>query len=321
MADNERALKLGHPMGGLDHRDRRRDDTFADSLADILFDSTQDCVQILDLDGTLRRINSHGCLSLVVCDAAAVVGSNYFDIWADHDRDLARAAAQAAMTRGTGRFTASYVSPSGRVSVRDETLTAMRSAQGVPEGIVVVSRDLTMLNRQLAKNRALADLGTLALTETDFDTVLQAVTDRLCKMFDCRFAKVLQFVDARDCLLLRVGSGWHTGLAGRAMVGIDLESQAGYTLRVNGPVVVRDMATDPRFSGPLVLRQHKVRSGMSTIIPGSGAQPFGVLGVHSDSLREFDQSDVDVLTALANIIAARWRQELLWDHTAPRARI
>lgn len=58
-----------------------------------------------------------------------------------------------------------------------------------------------------------------------------------------------------------------------------------------------------------MLREHQVRGGMSVTIPGSAKRPFGVLGVHSRELRAFETADVDFLTAVANVIAARWRQE------------
>ncbi len=108
---------------------------------------------------------------------------------------------------------------------------------------------------------------------------------------------------------LRAGVGWRDGLVGKAQVGIDQDSQAGYTLMTSEPVLVRDLATETRFSGPLLLRQHSVKSGMSVVIAGSSSRPFGVLGVHSDKSREFTTADVNFLQSAANIISSRWRQE------------
>ena len=86
-------------------------------------------------------------------------------------------------------------------------------------------------------------------------------------------------------------------------------SQAGYTLQAGGPVVVEDLRSETRFDGPQLLVDHGVVSGMSVTIPGSSARPFGVLGVHSPEPKTFETADVDFLCSVANVIAARWRQE------------
>ena len=120
---------------------------------------------------------------------------------------------------------------------------------------------------------------------------------------------MLQFVENPDLLELKAGVGWQPGLVGEAKVGIDRDSQAGYTLTVNETVIVTDLDTETRFSGPPLLRQHKVRSGMSVVIAGTGRQAFGVLGVHVPHLRQFNEADANFLQAVANVISARWRQE------------
>ena len=68
-------------------------------------------------------------------------------------------------------------------------------------------------------------------------------------------------------------------------------------------MIVRDLLTETRFSGPTLLRDHQVRSGMSTIVAGIGKRPFGVFGAHSTQLRDFDQPDVEFLISLTNVIS------------------
>ena len=81
------------------------------------------------------------------------------------------------------------------------------------------------------------------------------------------------------------------------------QSQAGYTLASNAPVIVEDLTRETRFSGPLLLRDHGVVSGMSVMIPGSG-RPFGVLGAHSSKRRKFQTEDIHFLESVAHILAA-----------------
>jgi two-component sensor histidine kinase len=105
------------------------------------------------------------------------------------------------------------------------------------------------------------------------------------------------------------GVGWAGGRVGIATVGIGAHSQAGLTLQCDGPVVVRDLATDTRFDGPPLLHKDGVRSGVSVTIPGNG-------GAHSESLastREisvrFDRYDVDLLVSMAHVVANAARQD------------
>jgi two-component sensor histidine kinase len=96
---------------------------------------------------------------------------------------------------------------------------------------------------------------------------------------------------------------------GVGTVGIDGESQAGFTLLSEDPVVVEDLRRETRFSGPPLLHEHGVRAGMSVVIAGPEKRPFGVFGVHDTKLRPFSEADVEFFVALANIVASSVRQD------------
>jgi len=68
-------------------------------------------------------------------------------------------------------------------------------------------------------------------------------------------------------------------------------------------VVVEDLHQEQRFSGPLLLIEHGVISGMSCIIRGPGGTPWGVFGTHSIRRMTFAQDDVNFLVAVANILS------------------
>ena len=67
-------------------------------------------------------------------------------------------------------------------------------------------------------------------------------------------------------------------------------------------MIVEDLRTETRFSGPPLLTDHGVVSGMSTIIQGKG-RPFGVLGAHTTVRRTFTKDDINFLQAISNILA------------------
>lgn len=112
-----------------------------------------------------------------------------------------------------------------------------------------------------------------------------------------------------DRLLLRAGVGWKEGLVGSATVSASRDSQAGYTLLADEPVIVEDLRTEKHFSGTPLLRDHGVVSGMSTIIRGRKS-PFGVLGAYTREPRTFTEDDVYFLRSVANVLAAAVEREL-----------
>ena len=112
---------------------------------------------------------------------------------------------------------------------------------------------------------------------------------------------------------------------GQATEGTGLESQAGYTLRSEAPVIAEDLRAETRFSPSALLREHGTVSGISTVIPAR-QEPFGVLGAHTRERRTFTQNDLNFLQAVANVIAAaverrRAEEEMRDVLEAERARI
>ncbi|NKQ34159.1 MAG: GAF domain-containing protein [Chloroflexi bacterium] len=159
------------------------------------------------------------------------------------------------------------------------------------------------LQSRLRQQAAVAQLGQMALSQTDLFPLFDETVTVVADVLDVAFCKILERLPDGDALLLRAGVGWRDGLVGQAVVGADLDSQAGYTLLSNEPVIVTDLTTDTRFNGPPLLVEHGVISGVSIVIQGR-ERPFGVLGAHTTQYREFTQDDVNFLQAAAHILAA-----------------
>lgn len=163
------------------------------------------------------------------------------------------------------------------------------------------------LERRLHQQRAVARFGSFALAETDFQKVLDEAVRIAAEVLAVPLTKILQFANSADHLILKAGIGWNHGMVGHAAVGFDRESQAGFTLLAAEPVIVADLLSETRFSGPKLLHDHGVRSGMSVTIPGTGFRPFGVFGIHSRAARTFTATDAEFLLSLANIVAGAAR--------------
>ncbi|MDN2583869.1 HWE histidine kinase domain-containing protein [Aquibium sp. ELW1220] len=175
-------------------------------------------------------------------------------------------------------------------------------------------RNERQLKRILGQQRAVARFGAFALEQGDLQSVLDEAVRVAADVLDVPLTKILQFADAADHLVLRAGIGWADGLVGHGTVGIDRDSQAGFTLLETAPVIVRDLLCETRFNGPQLLHDHGVRSGVSVIIPGSEARPFGVFGIHARAVRIFDEADAEFLQSLAHIVAGAARQAAAAGH-------
>ena len=113
---------------------------------------------------------------------------------------------------------------------------------------------------------------------------------------------MLELLPDGNSLLLRAGFGWKEGVVGQEKVSAGTQSQAGYSLLSNQPVIVEDLRTETRFIGPSLLCEHRVVSGMSVIIPGRD-RPFGVLGAHTVKRRVFSKDDIHFLESVANVLS------------------
>lgn len=204
-----------------------------------------------------------------------------------------------------------WIETSGGVAIGAD---GARYLTGVCLDVTERVRNERHLRRRLAQQRAVARFGSFALGDVDLQGVLDEAVRVAADVFDVPLTKVLQFADAADHLVLRSGIGWAEGLVGHATVGIDRESQAGFTLMASDPVIVRDLQTETRFSGPTLLHDHGVRSGISVVIPGAETRPFGVFGIHAREVRDFDETDTECLQSLANIVAGAARQVAAADH-------
>ena len=174
--------------------------------------------------------------------------------------------------------------------------------------VINVIRDITELKRaeESLKNRAMqqaviVQLGLQALVSDDLSHIMDDVVALVAATLNVEYCKILELLPDGEHLLLQAGVGWKKGYVGLATVESGIDSQAGFTLSTLDPVIVDDLRTETRFSGPAILQEHDVISGISVIIHRAN-QIYGVLGVHSTQSRSFSREDVSFIQSVANII-------------------
>jgi PAS domain S-box-containing protein len=227
------------------------------------------------------------------------------------DRPAVIAAMQEALqTRTPRRVQYRLMAKPGADERWIETLATVVVEGGVPVKLLGICHDVTdraSMHRELRirakQQEAVARLGAQALTELGlqrfFDDCVKTIADTL----DVELVKILELVPGDAELLLRAGAGWRPGLVGTALMSTDRNSQAGFTLAAGGPVIVENLASESRFGGQPLLRQHGVVSGLTIPIAGRDGRTYGVLGAHTTRRRHFSENDVSFLAAVANMIA------------------
>jgi signal transduction histidine kinase len=158
------------------------------------------------------------------------------------------------------------------------------------------------LRARALQQAVVAELGQRVLAGIELADLLDETTVLVAETLNVEFCHVLELMPDRDVLLLRAGVGWQEGLVGHASIDAQPDSHMGYTLFSSEPVIVEDLYSDPRFHPSPLLHEHGVVSGMSVIIDGE-KWPFGVLSIHTGDRRTFTRTDINILQAVANVLA------------------
>ncbi|MGF1514646.1 MAG: GAF domain-containing protein [Elainellaceae cyanobacterium] len=261
--------------------------------------------RIFQISQTLTDITGYGAKELQTLNdwTERAYGKRQGDVLAlinrlyDLDRRIGEGEFEVRTKSGERRTWLFSSAPLGQINDGTRLVISMAA------DVTAQKRAEAALASRLGQQAIVAQLSQAALSGSSLDVLFDQATQMLATSLGVDYCKVLELLPDGQSLLLRSGVGWQIGLVGQATVSSDRGSQAGYTLLSPGPVVVADLRTESRFSGPPLLTTHHVISGMSTII-GEQERPFGVLGVHSRHCREFTQDDANFLQAVANSLAA-----------------
>jgi len=274
-----------------------------------IVETVEDGIYAANADGEFTFVNSE-LASMLGSTPESMVGTPISEIVGD---DIAARGAeiQEALQSGPeNAVTVEVTLPDGEGGHFDaETTVALLSASEGDQRVGVV-RDITerkdrerKLKKQIRAQDVITDLGQYALEQENVDALMARAAELVAETLDNDYCKVLDLSLEENQLLVRQGVGWQDGVAGTATVSsVEDDSQAAYTLGTEQPVVVENLATDARFSGPELLTSHDVTSGISVII-GSFDELWGILGTHDTEPKQFTQRDVNFVQSVANILA------------------
>ena len=159
------------------------------------------------------------------------------------------------------------------------------------------------VERLLRQQAAIARFGSFALRERDLDKILTEGIQVCAEGLGVHFGKVCRYRPEQNDLLIVAGCGWQRGVVGHAMSRADMSSPQGRAFITGEPLICRDLRTDAGLDLPPFYAAHGIISTVDVIIKGSDNQPFGILEIDSNKQHDYDQYDINFLTAFANILA------------------
>ncbi|AXV39583.1 MAG: hypothetical protein CIT02_04260 [Methanobacterium sp. BAmetb5] len=158
------------------------------------------------------------------------------------------------------------------------------------------------ITSRLKQQSALSEISQLTLSNASLKEIFHKTTEILVEALQVDYSKILRLLPQEHQFIMEAGVGWEDPDHNNYIILDNLESQAGYTLLSEKPVIVEDLSLETRFSGPQLLVDHGVTSGVSVII-GPLEDPYGVMGVHTVEHRIFSPLDVEFVQAVANVLA------------------
>lgn len=108
-----------------------------------LIASSVDCIKVLDLQGNLLYMNEGGRKLLEIDDFLPLLNTQWLDFWQGTDKQAADCAIEEALAGGIGKFQGYCSTTKGKPKCWETVITPIMDAQGQPEKLLAISRDIT----------------------------------------------------------------------------------------------------------------------------------------------------------------------------------
>ena len=141
-----------------------------------MIDSLPDCIKVLGLDSTLLYMSPNGQKALELGSVEDFLGRSWLELWHGADTPDARRALQIAKGGEIGHFQESLATTKGEPKFWDVRVTPMLDAQGEPEKILLVSRDITQHKRREDELESMREQLELANMKLEHDTLHDMLT-------------------------------------------------------------------------------------------------------------------------------------------------
>ncbi len=272
-----------------------------------ILESSPDCITVLDLDGRLAFMNAGGLQLLEIDDFDTVAHTYWPSLWEGEGRAAAENACRLARSGKLARFRGFWRTTGGTPKWWDVVCRPILGADGSPQKILAVSRDVTdhknaeLAAAEEARVAALRAEVAVAVARTgELPVILQEIADILVQRITASFARIWTFDEPTATLQLRASAGLSLPFGddhARVPLG---ESRIGEIAATRRPMLVADLAADAAPDEPAWVRRERMTSlaGYPLLLEG---RLLGVVALFAR--HKFDPRILNELTLTAESIA------------------
>ena len=172
------------------------------------------------------------------------------------------------------------------------------------------------LGRVRRENETLYAVIKTVSSSLDLDRVLGGIVDIATDATGCH-ACFIYFLEG-ERLVLRAASPRYSRFVGELGLGVD-EGLAGWVARTKTPEFIRENAmADPRMKYVPELEEERFQSMVAVPILAKAGDVIGVVVLHTEAPREFDDDVLNFLVHTASLVAGAIENAQLYEETRRR---
>ena len=282
-----------------------------------IIDSSPDCIKLLDLEGNLTAF-LHGAHELLgINDILPYLNKPWLAFWEGTDREKVSTALATAVAGGEGNFVGFFRTLRDEPKWWDVKISPILNADGQPDRLLVVSRDVTTRKQAELNLEFLASVSLNLAGLTDAETLMATVGEKIGRhlgLSQCAFVEIDEAAEQ-----VWIPHDWHRddvpSLVGTHRLADFVEPEFIRLARAGETIVVRDTATDPRTT-PEKFAELKIASFVCVPLIRQGQWCFAICLYHSATYAWRD----DEIELMREMTARIWtRSERLRAEEAMRA--
>jgi PAS domain S-box-containing protein len=152
---------------------------------------------------------------------------------------------------------------------------------------------------------AIAEMGQLALSETQISPFLQEVVERVASILSVPYCEILRTREPASngtSLTRAAGIGWTESDTEDTLISLTRNCQSEFTFKSQGPVLFNDLEAETRFTPTEMLIKENIQSGITVAIRVNG-ESWGLLGAYAEQEHSFSPQDIYFFQSIANILS------------------
>lgn len=279
-----------------------------------MIESSTDCIKVLDLEGRLLAISSGGQRLMEIDDLQTCLQAEWVSFWQGPLQATVRAAVATARAGGVGRFSGFCPTMKGTPKWWDVVVTPMLGADGQPQQLLAVSRDISERVQAEERLRRLQTVtAELSRAVTPKQVARVAVKQGLAATGGSAGALLTLEADT-GALVLHYAQGYERHAIKRwrrvpldAPLPVVAVARSGTPLWLETPEQIAE-------EFPLFANLSATRSRAVAVVPLSSERGLlGVLSINFAAPRRFEPPERELLLALARQCAQALERARLYE--------